>query len=242
MTRGRRPPGANGGERPLADACPCCPSPHTGSVRVPPSTESYWWHLTRRDDGGRRDEGYRSRDDGFRSSRGEGRSAGPPRQQQPDGRGGRGDGGGEGGSSGGLRPYVQRQAQQQRDQRAAQQQQGEDIPIVRPGQGSSTTFFSGKKFADVGASEDVVAALQAVGIARPSHIQVHPCGSSCKVPAAGGSPRRGCAAPPELVAHNQPVLPPCCCQLTHQSFNAAPPPPSATPHPTHARRPPRMAR
>lgn len=129
--------------------------------------------LARRDDGGRREEGYRGRDEGYRS-REEGRSAAPPRQQRPEGRGGGSNYGSEGSSAGGsgsgLRPYVQRQAQQQRDQRASQQ--GEEIPIVRPGQGSSTTFFSGKKFADVGASEDVVAALQAVGIVRPSHIQV----------------------------------------------------------------------
>lgn len=44
--------------------------------------------------------------------------------------------------------------------------------MVRPGQAASATFFSAERWADVGASEEVVAALAALGITRPSHIQV----------------------------------------------------------------------
>lgn len=58
----------------------------------------------------------------------------------------------------------------------ARQQNDEEIPVVRPGQAASATFFSAERWADVGASEEVVAALAALGITRPSHIQVRrPC-------------------------------------------------------------------
>ena len=44
--------------------------------------------------------------------------------------------------------------------------------MVRPGQANSSTFFSADSFAQLGATPDIVAALAALGIARPSHIQV----------------------------------------------------------------------
>ena len=47
----------------------------------------------------------------------------------------------------------------------------EEIPVVRPGQSNAATFFSGERWPELGASEAVVAALAALGIVRPSHIQ-----------------------------------------------------------------------
>ena len=44
--------------------------------------------------------------------------------------------------------------------------------MVRPGTANASTFFSSDKWSGLGASEPVVAALQALGITRPSHIQV----------------------------------------------------------------------
>ncbi|KXZ46522.1 hypothetical protein GPECTOR_43g959 [Gonium pectorale] len=46
-----------------------------------------------------------------------------------------------------------------------------DLPIVRPYDGDKGTFFAGSGWRQVGASEEVVAALRTLGIARPSHIQ-----------------------------------------------------------------------
>lgn len=46
-----------------------------------------------------------------------------------------------------------------------------DIPIVRQSQASSTTFFTTENFSHAGATPEVIAALQSVGITRPSHIQ-----------------------------------------------------------------------
>lgn len=43
--------------------------------------------------------------------------------------------------------------------------------MVRPGQSNAATFFSGERWPELGASEAVVAALAALGIVRPSHIQ-----------------------------------------------------------------------
>ena len=51
-----------------------------------------------------------------------------------------------------------------------------EIPVVRVGQGSSSTFFTSEQFKDIGASDEVVQALASIGIKRPSHVQVstHP--------------------------------------------------------------------
>eukprot|EP00877_Chromochloris_zofingiensis_P002029 jgi/Chrzof1/11827/Cz06g11130.t1 len=45
------------------------------------------------------------------------------------------------------------------------------IPIVRPHGEDKGTFFSGKSWAQLGATAEVVAALKSLGIAKPSHIQ-----------------------------------------------------------------------
>ncbi|KAI8469617.1 MAG: P-loop containing nucleoside triphosphate hydrolase protein [Monoraphidium minutum] len=59
-----------------------------------------------------------------------------------------------------------------------------NIPIVRldggPGKG---TFFHGSSWSELGASEDVISALKALGITRPSHVQVE---SYRALRAAGG--------------------------------------------------------
>lgn len=104
------------------------------------------------------------------------RQSRPPR---PDGGSPRPDGGGPRGSSPGRPPrqYPQQQQQQQRrpGQGGGKPQQREeepDIPVVRLGSANASTFFSSDRWGEVGASDEVVAALAALGITRPSHIQV----------------------------------------------------------------------
>ncbi|EFN54452.1 hypothetical protein CHLNCDRAFT_135879 [Chlorella variabilis] len=90
-----------------------------------------------------------------------------PRQQRQ--RRQRGEGGERStdvGSGGGFRAGGPPERQQQR-----QEQQEQDIPVVRPGQAASATFFSSDRWDALGASAEVVAALQTLGITRPSHIQ-----------------------------------------------------------------------
>jgi len=47
----------------------------------------------------------------------------------------------------------------------------EDIPVARIGPGPTANFFSSKSWKDLGASEDMVDALNVINIKRPSHIQ-----------------------------------------------------------------------
>lgn len=46
-----------------------------------------------------------------------------------------------------------------------------DIPIARVGTGSTSDFFSASSWKDLGATGNIIDALKAVGITRPSHIQ-----------------------------------------------------------------------
>jgi hypothetical protein len=46
------------------------------------------------------------------------------------------------------------------------------LPIVRPNDEDKGTFFSGLSWKQLGASTDVIAALQKLGIKKPSHVQV----------------------------------------------------------------------
>lgn len=62
--------------------------------------------------------------------------------------------------------------------------------MVRPGQAASATFFSAERWADVGASEEVVAALAALGITRPSHIQAASYRALGPQASAGSAPPR----------------------------------------------------
>ena len=80
----------------------------------------------------------------------------PGRQRSTDGRGrGRGEGGrGRGGRSGRSSPPPPL-----------------EIPVVRIGPGQTSKFFSAQSWANSGAEEEMVAALAAIGITRPSHIQ-----------------------------------------------------------------------
>lgn len=56
------------------------------------------------------------------------------------------------------------------------------IPIVRPHGEDKGTFFSGKSWAQLGATAEVVAALKSLGIAKPSHIQVKKgCSAHCSL-------------------------------------------------------------
>ncbi|PSC73217.1 DEAD-box ATP-dependent RNA helicase 50 isoform A [Micractinium conductrix] len=116
--------------------------------------------------GGRGDGGRGGRGDGGRGGRGDGGRPPVQRQQRFGGerRSPQGDG---------QPPYRQQQGADQPQQRRQQQQRKEEpeIPVVRPGQASSATFFSSDKWGSLGASEEVVAALTALGIMRPSHIQ-----------------------------------------------------------------------
>ncbi|GFR42534.1 hypothetical protein Agub_g3439 [Astrephomene gubernaculifera] len=64
-----------------------------------------------------------------------------------------------------------------------------DLPLVRPGEGDKGTFFSGRGWRQVGASEEVVAALRELGIKRPSHIQAEAMSRLLPQPGkAGGGP------------------------------------------------------
>ena len=78
--------------------------------------------------------------------------------------------------------------------------------MVRPGQANAGTFFSSERWAELGASEAVVAALAALGIVRPSHIQVG--GEAAHVALLGVGPlcclfTRHCANPACL--HRRPT-------------------------------------
>ena len=46
-----------------------------------------------------------------------------------------------------------------------------EIPVVRIGSGQTSTFFSSSSWAECGAQEDLIAALTAIGVTRPSQIQ-----------------------------------------------------------------------
>lgn len=47
-----------------------------------------------------------------------------------------------------------------------------DIPIARETLGQATKFYSARSWKDCGASDAIISALNAVGVTRPSHIQV----------------------------------------------------------------------
>lgn len=76
-----------------------------------------------------------------------------------------------GGASGGGDGRATRGARLLRQQEQLLESEA-DIPVVRPGQAASSTFFSSTRFEELGASPEVVSALAALGITRPSHIQV----------------------------------------------------------------------
>ncbi|KAL4458181.1 hypothetical protein ABPG75_013046 [Micractinium tetrahymenae] len=98
----------------------------------------------------------------------------------------------QGGQQGPPRSGQQGEQQQRQGRRpeAARQRPEEEIPVLRPGQAASATFFSAERWADVGASEEVVAALAALGITRPSHIQAASYRALGPLAAAGGAPPR----------------------------------------------------
>ncbi|GAB4820362.1 hypothetical protein N2152v2_007408 [Parachlorella kessleri] len=83
---------------------------------------------------------------------------------------------GEGGARSAPRQQRQRQSDSANDRRkpaapGAPAELPVEIPVVRTGQGSSSTFFTSEQFKEIGASEEVVQALASIGIKRPSHVQ-----------------------------------------------------------------------
>lgn len=70
-----------------------------------------------------------------------------------------------------LKPDRQRPVWLNKRPKARQVEKFEELPIVRIGPGSTSTFFSSDKLNTLGLESDVIAALESLGITRPSHIQ-----------------------------------------------------------------------